>query len=121
MGETRPATILSEHGEGYCRQCRFVVGLDSAGRLQSHRRGASMVDRYGDAQAPRCSGSYRTPARVTPYMSRKSAFRFEPELAVCPKCDRPVPVVSYIMSPDCYSDHAGRRGGACEGSWTPVR
>ena len=43
----RPPSILSEHGEGYCAVCRFVVGLDATGMLDFHSRG-----RYAEYAQP---------------------------------------------------------------------
>lgn len=85
----RPPTILSPHGEGYCRVCRFVVGLNESGLLDQHARGG-----HGYLAANPCKGSGKTPPRLTPYSSRLSAFRSTPRKVDCPACGRNVAVLS---------------------------
>lgn len=86
----RPPTILSPHGEGYCRWCQFVVGLGSSGLLAPHVRGKN-GDRW-------CPGSDTTPPKVTPYSSRKAMFR------VAPKTARGVPT-AWISGVQVYAQH----------------
>lgn len=88
-GETRPATILSPYGEGYCRQCRFILGLGPDGRLDHHSRG----NVYG--QPTVCEGGGRLPAKVTPYASRKSAFRVRIPDDYCPGCKQVVATTTH--------------------------
>jgi hypothetical protein len=123
VGETRPATILSEHGEGYCRVCRFVVGLDEFGRLQSHRPGSSMDDRYSHQEAPRCKGTGRLPAKITPVTSTKSAFKAEPVKVTCHVCGKAVGVDVHLSltGRSTYKDHRSPDRKRCTASWTPVR
>lgn len=85
----RPPTILSPFGEGYCRVCRFVVGLDEFGMLDRHTRGG-----HGALVPNPCKGSGKTPPKLTPYSSRLSAFRFSPRKVDCPVCGRNVAVLS---------------------------
>lgn len=72
---------LSPWGEGYCRWCHFVVGLTWEGQLVEHVRGAHGLDITNP-----CKGSFTKPPKVTPYASRKAAFRVKSEPAWCPKC-----------------------------------
>ena len=72
---------LSPWGEGYCRWCFFVVGLNYAGQLAEHHRG---IASYG--QSKPCPGSYTKPPKITPYSSRKAAFRLKAPDAWCPAC-----------------------------------
>ena len=72
---------LSPHGEGYCRHCRFILGLDDRGRLDLHMRGP-VTDRQ------MCKGSGARPARRTPVESRKSRFVTRGEKIRCPRCAR---------------------------------
>lgn len=87
--DPRPPSILSEHGEGYCRFCQFVVGLISTGELQPHSRNVLVSPRE-------CEGSYKKPPKVTPYYSRKAAFRTLAHKEVCPVegCGRQVAVMT---------------------------
>lgn len=79
--EPREPSILSQYGEGYCRWCYFVVGLTYRGLLAGHQRG---IASYGLAKP--CPGSDTKPPRVTPYSSRKAAFRVKVPDAWCPAC-----------------------------------
>lgn len=83
----REPTILSPFGEGYCRHCRFIVGLGPDGLLDRHCRGRHSRDRYG-AELEACKGSNRRPVppQRVPYWSRRSRFRYEPPMARCPRC-----------------------------------
>src|SRR3546814_4169283 len=83
--EHRPPTILGPYGEGYCRTCRFVIGLDEQGLLNAHRRG---IASYG--QASDCAGSGKAPPRLTPYASRAVAFKSAPRRVTCPDCGQQV-------------------------------
>lgn len=80
-GSDRPPTILSPHGEGYCRWCQFTVGLTPHGLLERHYRG-----KYSDGVGAMCKGSDTVPPKLTPYSSRKAAFRVVPKTARCPGC-----------------------------------
>lgn len=84
--EARKPTILGPHGEGYCRACRFVVGLGPDGLLEGHTRGKGL------AHPIACPGGDRRPAKVTPYASRKAAFRVNVPMGVCLRCVRTVEV-----------------------------
>lgn len=75
---------LSPWGEGYCRHCCFVVGLNYAGQLVEHDRGAQL---HSNA---RCKGSLTRPPKVTPYSSRKAAFTTKSEKVACYVCRREV-------------------------------
>ena len=78
-------SILSPHGEGYCRHCRFVVGLDADGLMDHHTRGS--VTEYGSRTIPeKCKGSGAKPAKVTPYAASKNRFLMRLPMAVCPVC-----------------------------------
>lgn len=85
----RPATILSPYGEGYCRQCRFIVGLGPTGLLDYHSRG----NVYGPPTV--CDGGGRRPAKVTPYMSRKSVFKVRIPDDYCRACKQTVPTTTH--------------------------
>lgn len=85
----RPATILSEFGEGYCRTCRFVVGLTEDGLIADHVRG-QVMNWENDRRL--CKGSGGRPPKVTPYSSTKARFRVTAEKVVCPVCLREVPL-----------------------------
>jgi hypothetical protein len=85
----RPATILSPYGEGYCRQCRFIIGLGPTGLLDYHSRG----NVYGPPTV--CDGGGRRPAKVTPYMSRKSVFKVRIPDDYCPGCKQVVATTTH--------------------------
>jgi hypothetical protein len=90
MGPSPSETLLSPYGEGYCRVCRFVVGLGPSGLLVPHMRGV------GVAWEPKpCKGSATVPPKVTPYASRKSAFRVTAPTRWCPTCEQDIPVMEY--------------------------
>ena len=89
---TAEPTILGPYGEGYCRYCRFVEGLDQYGLLNSHIRGA-LGRSYTEDPKP-CKGSSRKPAKVTPYMSRLSVFVTRPRKVDCPQCGARVQLVT---------------------------
>lgn len=96
---------LGPHGEGYCRVCCFVIGLTARGLLEEHQRGA--VDAYGSPQ--NCKGSSKPPAKVTPYASRKAAFRYTPNKAWCPECRQDAPIMP-LRGIQVYARHpAGAR------------
>lgn len=79
---------LSPWGEGYCRWCKFVVGLDYSGLLVPHVRGAQLQNQKA------CDGSGTRPPKVIPYMSRKAAFKTVARKERCHECSREVPVLS---------------------------
>lgn len=115
----RPPSILSEHGEGYCRYCVFVVGLDPAGMLARHWRGQTATE---------CKGSGTRPPARTPLVSRKAMFRVTAKRVDCPTCKRSVPLLAdgrmngHTISASSmrycpggynfpnYRDHSGERG-----------
>ena len=116
---------LSLYGEGYCRWCHFVVGLDHYGLLVRHFRGGSGDELRG----PRgCKGSGTKPPKVTPYMSRKAMFKTVGRKERCHVCNREVPLLPdgrmTSHTPDPYRptwhckggyqvpgrDHGGERG-----------
>lgn len=106
----RPASILSEYGEGYCRLCQFVVGLDAAGRLLEHTRG-----NYGLGNRE-CEGGGGVPPRLTPYASRKAAFLVNPPKKRCRECGRRVVVMSNGRFDFHYPPGKSRTG--CRGGYT---
>lgn len=90
--DPRPPTILSEFGDGYCRVCHFIVGLDAHGLLLVHVRGAhGLVARYGETN-PACKGSDRAPTKLTPFTSRLAAFSTKARRDQCPACHQEIVV-----------------------------
>lgn len=88
--DPRPPTILSDHGDGYCRVCHFIVGLDANGLLLPHVRGAhGLAARYGEIN-PACKGGDRPPPKLTPFTSRLAAFSTKPRQDQCPACHQTV-------------------------------
>jgi hypothetical protein len=87
--EHRPPTILGPYGEGYCKHCRFVLGLDEYGLINNHVRG---IGSYGQTQP--CKGSGTRPPKQTPYASRSAAFKQVSQKVACPKCHRQVAVLA---------------------------
>lgn len=78
-------SILSPHGEGYCRACRFVVGLTEDGKMDHHMRGT--VTDYGHkGVAEMCKGSFKRPAKVTPYAAAKNRFITRLAKVTCHLC-----------------------------------
>lgn len=71
---------LSPWGEGYCRHCCFVVGLTYDGQLAEHTRGAQLM------YPKPCKGGGTKAPKVTPYSSRKAAFRLSAPDVWCPAC-----------------------------------
>jgi hypothetical protein len=96
-------TILSPYGEGYCRYCRFIIGLGPDGLLERHFRGRHSRDRFGD-ELKACKGSDRRPAPASrvPYWARKSRFRYEAPVARCPKCKQDAKVTTFNGSDTYY-------------------
>lgn len=74
---------LSPYGEGYCRWCFFIVGLECDGLLSPHQRGLS-------SDRKECPGSDTRPPKMAPYASRKAAFRVKTDDAWCPGCGQKV-------------------------------
>lgn len=109
----RPPTILGPFGEGYCRVCRFVIGLDEYGLLDPHTRGG-----HGGLAARPCKGSSRTPPKLTPYSSRLSAFRASPRKLDCPVCGQNV----VVLADGRISGHTIPRSisTSCKGGWHTV-
>lgn len=88
-GEVRPPTILGPFGEGYCRHCRFIEGLTEDGLINEHQRGMSQ-----QWETPKsCPGSLTVPPKLTPYSSKKSAFRSWATTGECPECRRRMEVM----------------------------
>lgn len=81
---------LSPYGEGYCKACQFVIGLDCDGRVAQHWRGA-----HGLMTSRECKGSGWKPPKVTPYSSRKAAFTANAPDVRCPECERVVRSTAY--------------------------
>lgn len=79
---------LSPYGEGYCRHCRFIIGLTPKGLIERHQRGTSLGD------SADCKGSCTQPPKITPYASRKAAFKTVARKARCHECGREVLVMS---------------------------
>lgn len=98
-----PATILSPYGEGYCRTCRFIIGLGPEGRLDKH-------DRYGKS----CTGSFAKPPKLIPYRSRKSAFTTVPVKRKCSRCGQDAP----LLADGRYAPHPAPLLPLCLGSYT---
>jgi len=117
----REPSILSPYGEGYCRHCRFMVGLQANGLLDVHYRGRHSHDRYGAELKP-CTGSDRQPAPAyrVPYWSRKSRFRYEPPVAECPVCRRSVRVMAYASSDTLLFLRHNNGQSICLGTNGPV-
>ncbi len=90
--ERRPATILSEFGEGYCRWCHFIEGLGADGTLYNHSRG--IANSYGTNVPTVCDGSGKPPTKLTPLTSRKAAFSTRAKGALCPSCMTKVELVA---------------------------
>ena len=123
----RPPSILSPYGEGYCRECRFVEPLGPDGLIESHTRGLSMKNDY--TRNEECPGSGGRPPKVTPYASRKSAFRMSALTGECPKCAQRVKLTPYsvVLSDTNYVIARHRTpfwvgGSICEGTFDrPVK
>lgn len=96
---------LSPFGEGYCRWCHFVIGLTFQGVIEQHTRSASM---WRDEAEP-CKGSYARPPKVTPYTSRKAAFRLTVPKEICPACTKEVRV-TYWSGGYSYEQHLPQVG-----------
>ena len=82
---------LSPYGEGYCRWCCFVVGLDRNGLLVRHFRGGSGDELLGPRS---CPGTGTRPPKITPYTSRKARFRVKAQKATCHLCRREVSLMA---------------------------
>lgn len=107
--------LMGEHGEGYCKACRFVEPLTPDGRLIPHvRPGYQITAKYGEVQ--NCPGSGRMPARETPYFSRKSMFRLKPAVVVCPLCEQEVPLLLDVVDLGHLAKHRTQIG-QCDGSF----
>ena len=109
---TRPASILSPHGEGYCRHCRFIIGLDADGFMDRHwyNRGV-----HTDDSKP-CKGSFRRPAVDTPYRSNLSIFKATPQYEACPVCGDS----TLIQYDSMFAQHIAKSNKYeyCRGSFT---
>ncbi len=84
----RPPSILSPHGEGYCRHCRFVVGLGADGLMDTHQYNRGLAT--GDMKP--CKGSGKVPPRITPYAAELNKFKATARKVVCPTCEQTVTV-----------------------------
>lgn len=119
-------SILSPHGEGYCKHCRFIVGLGPDGLMDLHSRGRN-VDKYSAGYNAPCRGTGRRPAARVPYWSRRSRFRLTPPVALCPACGNEAAVSQYGGSDTMYFlRHQGRYGNCIKTgdpvpSGTPVK
>lgn len=108
---------LGPYGEGYCRVCAFVVGLDRYGLLEGHTRGTSNI--Y-TGERNLCPGSIRPPAKVTPYSSRKAAFRITPTTDWCPECGQYITTARHLGG-RVYTQHLRLRDQVrCKRSGEPV-
>lgn len=109
-------SILSPHGEGYCRHCRFVLGLDYLGRLDYHVRGT--VTDYGHKGVPEmCEGSGRKPAKVTPYYAAKNRFITRLAKVTCHVCGQRV----NRRLDKRYASHNGGDRTPCPGGYRLIR
>ena len=94
---------LSPYGEGYCRWCRFVVGLGPDGMLEPHSRGEE------------CAGGGTRPPKVTPYSSKRSRFGTVQRKAFCYVCEQEVPLLGdgalKSHRPDPYNFKSWCEGG----------
>ncbi len=75
-------TLLGEHGEGYCRTCRFIEPLDPKGRIAWHSRVGGM------GWPTLCKGSGQRPGARTPFLSRLSRFSTDGVKVECLECGR---------------------------------
>ena len=103
---------LSPYGEGYCRVCQFIVGLDPHGLLVAHTRHISI---YHD-ERNRCDGSDTRPPKKTPYASRRAAFRTSAKKADCRICGQEVSVLADGRMRR-HSVTPYRLSAACDGSY----
>lgn len=118
-------TLLSEYGEGYCKVCRFIVGLDEKGRLAVHTRGAAVSARWGSTPNP-CKGSLRRPApeNRVPYRALKSIFRLTPAKGRCLSCGKTVKLARHYTDDSKYYAlrHPWENGlGVCDGTGETVK
>lgn len=104
---------LGPHGEGYCRVCRFVVGLTADHLLEEHYRGK--YANLGDGKA--CKGSYTRPPKVTPYASKRSQFRASATKVNCPVCRREVVVMADGRLNGHPSDPYRLNNHYCKAGW----
>lgn len=114
----RPPTILSEYGEGYCRHCHFIEGLTFQGLLAEHYRGKIMNTYGADSRKP-CKGSLKTPAKITPWASRKAAFRVRQPVAPCSVCRTGVALYTGSTFATSVVDRHHYCGSPCPGSFRP--
>lgn len=114
---------LSPHGEGYCKECRFIVGLTEDGRLEPHERGRTLAGSYGRTVVW-CPGGDRRPAPKSrvPFFSRLSAFRLRSHSAPCPSCGKTVKVHRLLQLEDryVYARHFQPGHGLCVSSFDAV-
>jgi hypothetical protein len=109
------SSILSPYGEGYCRHCRFIIGLDASGRLDKHIRGPVAAS-WDVSTRKACKGGGRAPAKVTPYYSRLSMFRTRAKKDYCRGCQQQIS----IRHDGTFELHATKDYVRCPGSlWTP--
>lgn len=98
---------LSPFGEGYCRHCRFIIGLGPDGLLEEHRPGSSAKRQeiWSESPAP-CPGWGTRPGRRVPKESRNAAFTTKAERRICATCSREVPVRPGLRPGELYlSEH----------------
>lgn len=111
-------SILSPYGEGYCRVCRFIVGLDENSLLDHHVRGT--VTDYGHkGVAEMCKGSFKRPAKVTPYYAAKNRFLTRLSKVTCHLCGNRV----NRRLDDRYASHSQTSIGnhPCPGGYRLIR
>lgn len=85
--------ILSPYGEGYCRVCRFIVGLNANGLVERHTR-LDPESAWGWGRKL-CPGRDRTPPKRIPFAAGKSRFRIHAKKTECPLCHRRVRVNTF--------------------------
>lgn len=95
-------SILSPYGEGYCKVCRFIVGLGPDGLIEEHTR-LDPESVHSVGRKP-CPGGDRTPPKRIPYAAGKNRFLTRSKRVECPYCKRTVKVRSH-SSGQYYADH----------------
>jgi hypothetical protein len=106
MPDPRPPTILGPHGEGYCKVCHFIVGLDRNGLLINHKRGIDSI------AGGICKGSLKVPPKLTPITSKLAAFKTSAPVRRCPYCVEDVSLTSLKT----FSRHWSQPSVMCQGS-----
>lgn len=83
-------SILSPYGEGYCKACRFIVGLGPDGLLEGHTR-LDPESMHTGVRRP-CPGGFATPPKRIPFTAGKNRFRIRSKRTECPQCHQQVRV-----------------------------